>query len=287
VRFEFLGTGSSAGIPIIGCDCGVCTSADPRDTRLRTSACLRFTDPQGQARVILIDASPDLRQQALRSRLERVDAILFTHHHADHVFGLDEVRRFNVLMQQPIPIFADRHTLDALRRVYAYIFDRHANVQDSFIASIIAHEIRPHTPLELFGLRVTPIPLLHGRLPILGFRFDPAPRGPTGPLPLAYCTDVSGIPPESWPHFQQLETLVLDGLRHRKHPTHFTIGQAVNAAENIAAAQTYLVHMSHDIAHEPTNNALPTTIHLAYDGLVLDSCASTPDDGVQKPVSDR
>ena len=271
MRFEFLGTGTSSGIPAIGCDCAVCTSGDPRNQRLRTGACLRFTDAGGQARVILIDAGPDLRQQALRAKLERVDAILFTHNHADHILGLDEVRRFNVLMHQPIPIYADQHTLESLRRVYAYIFDRHANVQDSFIASLVAFPIRPSVPFVLFGLTITPIPLLHGRLPILGFRFDPPPRAAPSPLPLAYGTDVSGIPPESWPHFEGLNTLVLDALRHRKHPTHFTIGQAVNAAKNIGAGATYFVHMSHDIDHAQTESELPETIYLAYDGLVLDS----------------
>lgn len=271
MKFEFLGTGTSAGIPAIGCACDVCTSSDPRDQRLRTSGCLRFTDSRGQQRVILIDAGPDLRQQALRARLDRVDAILFTHNHADHVFGLDEVRRFNVLMQQPIPIYADRHTLESLRRVYAYIFDKASNVQDSFIASLIAYRIEPEVPIDLFGVRVTPFRLLHGRLPILGFRFDPPPGSEAGPLPLAYCTDVSGIPPESWPALAGLETLILDGLRHRKHPTHFTIGQAVNAAGQIGASRTYLVHMSHEVSHAETDAELPEGVWLAYDGLTLES----------------
>lgn len=177
MRFVFLGTGTSAGVPAIGCVCAVCTSEDTRDRRLRTAAALRFTDVKGQERVILLDAGPDLRQQALRAGLTRCDAILFTHNHVDHTFGLDEVRRFNAVQKSPIDVWADDHTMGHLRRVYAHIFEREKNVNDSFVATLIPRLIeRAHVEdglaIELWGVIVKPIRLLHGRLPVLGFRID-------------------------------------------------------------------------------------------------------------------
>lgn len=273
MRFIFLGTGTSAGVPSIGCRCAVCTSADPRDRRRRTSACLCFTDASGQERTILIDAGPDLREQALGAGLDRLDAILFTHNHVDHTFGLDEVRRFNVVMGGPIDIYAEPRTLEHLRRVYRHIFDSTSNVQPSFVASLIAHQIDGQAPLDLFGLRITPVRLLHGRLPILGYRIEPGegPDAVRSPLfPLAYCTDVSAIPPESWSKLDGVRTLVLDALRPRHHPTHFTIDQAVRTAQRVNPEQTWLVHMSHEVAHEQTEMTLPSGIRLAYDGLALE-----------------
>lgn len=269
MRFIFLGTGTSAGIPAIGCDCAVCASPDPRDRRLRTAAALTFRDPAGRERTILLDAGPDLRQQALGARLRRCDAVLFTHNHVDHTFGVDELRRFNAVMRAPISIYADAHTLDHLHRVYRHIFDRKANINDSFVATLIPHRLEPGTPLDLFGLRITPIPLLHGRLPILGFRIESDLPGAAAHFPLAYCTDVSGIPPEAWPMLRGLRTLVLDALRHRHHPTHLTLADAVGNAERIGAARTWFVHMAHDLAHEATNASLPEGMALAHDGLCL------------------
>jgi phosphoribosyl 1,2-cyclic phosphate phosphodiesterase len=293
MRFVFLGTGTSAGVPAIACDCAVCTSNDPRDQRLRTGAAVQWVDPSGQDRTVLIDTTPDLRQQALRAGLRRCDAVLFTHNHVDHTFGLDEVRRFNAVQRSPIDVYAERHTLDSLRRVYEHIFDSDNNINESFVATLVAHEIDLSTSIELYGMRFSPVRLLHGRLPILGFRIEPTPKvqeasrrgadaqsaskpdsrnpepGTRDPFPLAYCTDVSAIPPESWKQLRGLKTLVLDALRHRKHATHFTLEEAVNAADNIGAAQTWFVHMSHDLAHEETNRSLPDGMRLAHDGLVL------------------
>lgn len=270
MRFTFLGTGTSAGIPTIGCGCAVCASTDPRDNRTRTSALVEWTDPRGHERAVLIDAGPDLRQQALRHGLSRLDAIVFTHNHVDHTFGLDEVRRFNLLMQRPIDIYASAHTLEHLRRVYKHIFEPSSNVQKSFVATLIAHEISAAHPIDLFGLRFTPIDLLHGRLPVLGFRIEPGSSLPRAEwMPLAYCTDVSAIPTESWRHLAGLGTLVLDALRPRKHPTHLTLDDAVSIAGRVEAGRTYFVHMSHELAHAETNAGLPETMALAHDGLTL------------------
>lgn len=278
MRFVFLGTGTSAGVPAIACECAVCTSADPRDQRLRTGACVMFTDAGGRERVVLIDATPDLRQQALRNGLKRCDAVVFTHNHVDHTFGLDELRRFNAVQKTPIDVYAETHTLEHLRRVYQHIFDADRNVNQSFVATLIAHAIEPARTIDLFGMHFTPVRLLHGHLPIVGYRVEPGPAlglgsglggSGAGPFPLAYCTDVSGIPPESWRGLSDVRTLVLDALRHRHHPTHFTLDQALNAAGRIGADQTYFVHMAHDLGHEATSAELPEGVHLAYDGLVL------------------
>lgn len=268
MRFRFLGTGTSAGIPVIACDCAVCTSTDPRDTRTRCSATLEFTDATGQDRVILIDASPDLRAQVLREGITRIDAILFTHNHVDHTFGLDEVRRFNEVMGQSIPIYADEHTMGALGRVYQHIFSPHTNIQSSFIATLEPTIIFPGEPFELFGLRVTPVPLMHGKLPILGYRFD-APGDSPQPLPLAYCTDTSHIPEDTYPRLDGVNTLILDALRHRPHRTHFTVAQALEASARVGASRTYLIHMTHDLLHAKEDALLPDGVSLAFDGLTI------------------
>jgi phosphoribosyl 1,2-cyclic phosphate phosphodiesterase len=268
---------------MIGCDCDVCTSTDPRDTRLRTSAFVRFTDAAGSSRGILIDPGPDLRQQALRHALTRCDAILCTHSHVDHIFGLDEVRRFNAVMRTPIDIHADERTMQSLRRVYPHIFEREKNVNDSFVAALTPWtipqaDIDAGRPLDLFGMDATPIPLLHGRLPIMGYRLEPSPellaswsaaQRAASPFPLAYCTDLSAFPPGAWGRLKGLKTLVLDALRHRAHPTHLTLAEAVRLAAEIAAERTYFVHMAHELPHEATQATLPAGMSLAYDGLAL------------------
>lgn len=272
VRFIFLGTGTSAGVPVIGCDCPACQSDDPRDRRTRTGAAVIWTDAQGQERVVLLDATPDLRAQALREGVTRCDAILFTHNHVDHIFGLDEVRRFNAVMDAPIDIYAEARTLASLRRVYQHIFEPERNVNQSFIARLIAHEMPADLPpIELFGVRFTPIRLLHGRLPILGFRIESASSAASARfLPLAYCTDVSGVPTESWRRLEGVATLALDALRPRRHPTHLTLDQAVEIAQRVGAERTFLVHMAHQLKHAETEAILPPEIRLAYDGLALE-----------------
>lgn len=292
MRFTFLGTGTSSGVPAIGCTCAVCTSSDPKDNRMRTGAAVRFTGNDGKPKTVLIDATPDLRQQALRYGLDRCDAILFTHNHVDHTFGLDEVRRYNAMQRAPIDIYAEEHTLEFLKSVFRYIFDRDKNINDSFVASLIPWIIKPDEPIDLWGLKVTPIRLLHGHLPIVGFRLDAGgiegtkqthgqvgnlphagpeavADGVVSPFPLAYCTDVSAVPPESWRLLRGLSTLVVDGLRHRAHPTHFTVAQALDVVERVRPRVAYLTHVSHDLGHAATEAELPEGVHMAYDGLTL------------------
>ncbi|MFO0893972.1 MAG: MBL fold metallo-hydrolase [Phycisphaerales bacterium] len=265
-----LGTGTSSGIPVIGCTCDVCRSPDPRDRRLRSGAALRFTDAAGSPRCILLDCPPDHREQALRHGLQRCDAIFFTHNHVDHTFGLDEVRRYNALMDAPIDVWGDERTLEHLERVYRHIFRSHENVNDSFVATLIPRRLEADRAVEFLGLRLTPFQLLHGKLPVLGFRVEPLQGGAAGGLfPLAYCTDVNAIPPASWRHLQGVRTLVLDMLRYRRHPTHFTVDQAVEVAGRVGAAQTVFVHMTHDILHADLDPRLPPGMRLGYDGLRL------------------
>ena len=277
VSFILLGTGTSAGVPVIACDCEVCRSKDPRDKRTRCSAALEFADPAGTRRMILIDTSPDLREQALRHKFTRCDAIIYTHGHVDHAFGLDEVRRFNAVMQAPIDLYADPPTMVHLQRVYQHIFRRDENINDSFVATLLPHLLDADRALDLFGVRLTPLKLLHGRQPVLGFRMDALDRHGRAvevgrqppPLPLAYCTDVSAIPPQTWGQLTGLRTLVLDMLRYRSHPTHFTVDEAIFAAERIGAESTYFTHMTHDIMHADLDARLPEGMRLGYDGLAI------------------
>ncbi len=232
-------------------------------------------DRQKKPRTILLDAGPDLREQALAAGLNRCDAIFFTHNHVDHTFGLDEVRRFNVLMDEPIDIFANKRTMEHLQRVYKHIFDQYNNVNKSFVATLIPHEVQPMQPVQLHDMKLTPIPLLHGRLEILGYRIEPLQAfaqetDQDGSIfPLAYCTDVSAIPSESWSMLKGLSTLVLDALRFRHHPTHMTVDRAVEVAQRVGAKQTWFVHMAHAISHAEVDASLPEGIKLAYDGLTI------------------
>ena len=282
LEFIECGTGTSAGVPVIGCDCPTCSSNDPHDHRTRCGACIRFTDAGGQARVILIDCPPDHRAHALGLGLQRCDLILMTHDHVDHVFGLDEVRRYNAIMKTPIELRADQPTLDSLDRIFKHVFQKQDNVNVSFVADIMPRPLSPLEPIDRFGLRFEPLPIMHGRLGIFGFRIDAlgedggvAEQQPD-PLPLGYLTDCSGIPPETWPRLTGLKTLFLDMLRYRAHPTHFTVEKAVEVAEQIAAQETWFVHMTHDIRHAELDPELPVGMRLAWDGLALPGAGTQP-----------
>jgi phosphoribosyl 1,2-cyclic phosphate phosphodiesterase len=235
---------------MIGCRCAVCTSTDPRDNRTRPSVYL--TLPDGAA--ILVDTSPDLRQQALRFDLQRVDAVLYTHGHADHVLGLDDMRRFNALQDARIPCYADPQTIREIRQTFAYIFDRSTPMGGGL------PEIDLFTVEGTFSLgtcQITPVPLWHGQRLVYGYRIGS----------LAYLTDCSAIPETSWELIEGIELLVIDALRHRAHPTHFSVSEALAVAERLGPRQAWFTHICHDLPHAETSAALPENVQLAYDGL--------------------
>ncbi len=252
LRIVCLGTGTSHGIPMIACDCPVCTSTDAKDRRTRPSILVDYGD-----RAILIDTTPEFRLQCIACRVRRVDAVLFTHHHADHVTGLDDLRRFNWVMKSTIRCYATQKTADALRRMFVYAFERNPDYPSD--APKLEVELIDDAPFELFGRRIVPIPLMHGPLPILGFRFGK----------FAYCTDCSVIPESSMALLTDLDVLILDALRRRPHPTHFNLEQAVAMARRIGARRTYFTHIAHELKHADTNASLPDGMALAHDGLIL------------------
>lgn len=256
LTIRVLGSGTSSGVPTIGCSCAVCHSADPRDTRLRPSILIRHHEPDGVVRNILIDTTPDFRAQMLTAHIDRLDAILYTHGHADHILGMDDVRPFNY-RQGTIPIYAAPDTFATIRRVFTYAFevkDRGTHVPQ------LAVNLIDDTPFEVFGLPFEPIPVIHGRETIHGFRFGNA----------AYLTDHSEIPEASIARLQDLDVLFLDALRHKAHPTHSTLAASVETALRIKAQHTFFTHMCHDIPHAATEATLPAGIHLAYDGLEIE-----------------
>jgi phosphoribosyl 1,2-cyclic phosphate phosphodiesterase len=237
---------------MIGCRCDTCRSSDPRDRRSRPSVLLEL----GAGVRVLIDTTPDLRSQALAHGLDRVDAILFTHCHADHVMGLDDVRRFNVLQRGSIPCYGDARTLKELRRTFAYIFE--SKDEGGGIPLVQLYPLGG--PFSIGGEEIVPVPVWHGRREILGYRVRD----------LAYLTDCSGIPDPSWPLLEGLDTLVIDALRHRPHPTHFTVEQALGVSARLRPRKTWLTHICHDLPHAATNASLPAGIAMAYDGLRID-----------------
>ena len=253
VRVRFLGTGTSHGVPMIGCDCDVCRSTDPRDKRSRPSIALEWEDGFR----VLVDTTPDLRSQALRDDLRRVDAILYTHAHADHVMGLDEVRRYNMMTKSAMPVFGDARTLEQIRRTFSYIFESDApkggGVPDLRLFPIAG-------AFCLGGGVIQPVPIRHGPWQILGFRVGR----------FAYLTDCNGIPAASLELLKDLDCLVLDALRRRPHPTHFTLEESIVMARRIGAGRTLFTHMAHDLPHEATCAALPAGMALAHDGLVVE-----------------
>ena len=252
LRLIILGSGTSHGIPMIGCDCPVCTSDDPRDRRTRCSAAFIC-----DGRVVLIDASPELRLQCLACGIRHVDAVLFTHAHADHVAGLDDLRIFSQRSSRALPVFGSRPTLERLQTAYAYAFNDDPDYPSA------KPQLEPHVvdgPFELFGRAIVPIPYDHGPTRVLGYRLGP----------VAYCPDCSHIPDASRPLLRNLDVLVLDALRRRPHPTHFNLEQAIAEARRIGARRTYFTHIAHELGHAETSAALPAGMELAWDGLVIE-----------------
>lgn len=240
------------GVPTLGCSCAVCTSSDPRDRRTRPSIAVVYPDGETE-RCVLIDSGPDFRQQALRENIRRIDAVLYTHSHADHILGLDDLRPLSFRGAEKIPLYADPATADVLRHVFEYTFSENSSYPHK--ARV---ELRPlETRTRLFGVEFIAVPLKHGDLSTFGFRFGDA----------AYLTDMSDIPEESYPLLRNLNTLVLDALRHTPHSSHSTVENSLRLVDRIQPKRAYFTHMSHDLGHVESEKNLPANVRLAFDGL--------------------
>lgn len=253
--FTFLGTGTSVGVPMVGCRCAVCQSSDPHNDRYRCAVLIRL--PGGN---LLIDTPPELRLQLLRAKVDVVHSVLFTHYHADHLFGLDDLRPLPKYLGGPVPLYCTGEVERKIRQTFSYAFGSDAeSLPLGFVPKLSFHRIE-EAPFTVLGQRVVPIPLIHAHFNVLGFRLDD----------VAYCTDVNRIPPESWPLLEAVRVLVLDCLRFKPHPGHFCLEEALDAIGRIGPAQAYLTHMSHEMDHEAVNRMLPKGVELAYDGLTFE-----------------
>jgi phosphoribosyl 1,2-cyclic phosphate phosphodiesterase len=253
VKVTFLGTGTSQGIPFIGCPCPVCTSANIKDNRLRSAILIQTSDAS-----IVIDSGPDFRYQMLREKVNRLDAIVFTHGHKDHIAGLDDIRPYNFFTHKPVAIYATDETQDALKREYSYIFN---SPSYPGIPQIDMHTISGDKPFTVCGLTFTPIRVLHYKMEVLGFRIGD----------FTYITDANYIAPDEMEKIKGSKSLVLNALRHEKHISHFTLNEAVEMAELLGADDTYFTHISHQLGlHDVVDSDLPPGMHLAYDGLTLE-----------------
>jgi phosphoribosyl 1,2-cyclic phosphate phosphodiesterase len=236
---------------MIGCDCEVCRSTDPRNHRYRCAVLI--TTPAGH---ILIDTPPELRLQLLREKVKVVNAVLYTHYHADHLYGLDDLRPIPKHLGSPVPLYCTIEVERKIRQAFSYAFGPDVDrLPTGYLPKLCFHRISAE-PFSVLGQRVVPIPLLHAHFDVFGFRFDD----------VAYCTDVNEIPRESWPLLEGVRILVLDALRHKPHPGHFSLNEALEVIERIRPQKAYLTHMSHDLEHEATNRQLPRGVELAYDG---------------------
>jgi len=261
LQLTVLGSGTSMGVPTIGCHCAVCTSNDPRDNRMRTSVLL---SRNGQN--VLIDTTPDFRTQALRVGINQIEAVLLTHGHADHVMGFDDLRPLSVGRSQPMPVYGNKQAFEIVRRAFSYAFDGKPKL--STVPSVILKEI--DGPFELLGVKITPIPLVHGEMTVLGFRFGRA----------AYLTDFNSVPESSFALLQGLDDVILDALRDTPHPMHQTVEQALALVEKIKPQRAWFTHIAHDLGHAATNERLRkqghANVQLAYDGLKLEIATEHP-----------
>lgn len=247
-----LGSGTSMGVPTIGCSCEVCHSTDPRDRRTRPSIMLQY-----DGKVIVIDTTPDFREQAIREHITHIDAVLYTHAHADHILGIDDLRPLSYRHKPgKLPLYARADVADFLHSMFRYIFD--ADYKFGGLAQVELKHIEG--PLDLFGVRFDPVIVIHGDAEIFGYRFGSA----------AYLTDFSRIPDSSLSQLQGLDVLFLDALRHHPHPTHSTVQQSLAIAEQVGAQRVFFTHICHDLPHEATNAALPPQVRLAYDGMKIE-----------------
>ena len=253
VKVTFLGTGTSQGIPFIGCPCPVCTSQNKKDNRLRSSIWIETPEAS-----IVIDSGPDFRYQMLRARVHKLDAIVFTHGHKDHIAGMDDIRAYNFFTDMPVAVYATEETQQALRREYAYIFN---NITYPGIPQIVMNTINASDSFTINGLKITPIRVLHYKLEVLGFRIGD----------FTYITDANYIAPEELEKTNGSKALVLNALRHEPHISHYTLLEAIEVAKSVQVQDTYFTHISHQLGlHDVVDSDLPPGIHLAYDGLALE-----------------
>ncbi len=250
--FTFLGTGTSVGVPMLGCDCAVCTTGKPKNQRYRCAVLLRL--PQGR---ILIDTPPELRLQLLRENVGFVHAVLYTHYHADHLFGLDDLRPMGRFLEGPVPLYCTGEVEGKIRQSFSYAFGPAAEqLSAGFIPKLTFRRISDE-PFEVLEEKITPIPLNHGHFDVYGFRIGD----------VAYCTDVSSIPRSSWPLLEGLRVLVIDALRPTPHPAHFGLDQALDAIDQFRPEQAFLTHMGHEFDYDALSATLPANVRPAYDGL--------------------
>jgi len=256
MKITFLGTGTSVGVPVIGCDCRVCQSTDPRNKRWRSSI---YVVAEGTH--VVIDTSLDFREQALRFKVPRVDAVLITHAHADHIFGLDDVRRYNTLQGTVIPVYASPGTVADLQRIFTYVAAEHAE-PGVFRPRLDFIEVRE--PFNVGAIRVEPLPVVHWRLETYGFRLDAGGRS------VGYVPDCKRMTDAVVERFRGVDVMILDGLRHRVHPTHHTLEEAVGLLKRIGAERSYVTHLCHDLDHEEAQECLPAGMSVSHDGLTLE-----------------
>lgn len=252
---QFLGTGTSVGVPMIGCRCPVCTSADPRNQRRRTSVYLTIGGWH-----IIVDTPPDFREQALTFEILRVDAVLITHAHADHLFGFDDIRRFNTIQGMVIPVFAQNETMAELRRIFSYIGD----TPKPGVYRPLADFRIINTPFAIGNVTVTPLPVEHGEGQACGYRFDYSNRS------VGFVPDCHYMPDSTIKLLQGVDVMVLDALRHRPHSTHFTVEESLSCLSRIGARRSYLIHLCHDLDHATLSNELPSGVEVSFDGLTVD-----------------
>lgn len=258
LRATFLGTGTSTGIPMIGCACPVCTSSDARNRRTRPSLVVNVGGVGDVTKNLLVDTTPEMRLQMLATDTRRVEAVLITHTHADHIFGMDDIRQINFAHNITMPIFGTSETLERLAVVFDYCFKE--TQAGGGKPRLTLSPIRPYEPFDLLGVTITPLVVLHGSLPVIAYKFGDR---------FAYVTDVSHIPDETRPYLQNLDTLVIGTVRYDPHPTHFGLYQALDEMAVLAPRQGYLTHLSHHFDHEAVTRELPPDVALAHDGLTV------------------
>ncbi|MCE5228415.1 MBL fold metallo-hydrolase [bacterium] len=253
IKIRVLGSGTSMGVPVIGCKCPVCTSNDPHNKRLRSSISIAV-----DSRHILIDCSIDFREQMLRWPMPRIDALLLTHTHADHVNGIDDIRSYNYMQQGPIPVFTSAHSIEDIRRRFPHCFN--PMQKGGGVPQLDLNEITAGKPFDAAGIEVMPLRVMHGRLPILGFRIGR----------FAYMTDCSGIPEQTEELLEGVDTLIISALRHRPHETHFCLAQSLEASQKLGVRRAFFTHIADELDHEKTNRDLPDWARLLYDGQVIE-----------------